>query len=64
MNQSDGPSTTGHSGFPSFIVGLGPFKRDALNKCEVCAEPTSFSYGCHPLCCTHARQKVESTCQR
>lgn len=47
------------SGYPPFIPGLGPLKKDSMNQCELCSELTCFSYGCRPLCCMHARQYTE-----
>lgn len=52
-------TTTQTSGFPPFIPGLGPLKKDSVNRCELCSELTSFSYGCRPFCCTHANQHAE-----
>jgi len=51
--------STDTQGYPQIITGLGPLRKDALNRCEHCDEPTAFSYGGHPLCCTHAKQRAD-----
>ena len=53
------PATTQTSGFPPFIPGLGPLKKDAIHRCEGCDHLTAFSYGCRPFCCMHARQHAK-----
>jgi hypothetical protein len=50
------PIETAGPGYPAFIHGFGPLKKDALNRCESCEALTAFSYGSHPLCPLHARQ--------
>jgi len=59
LAQKEQSARTQNSGYPPFIVGLGPLKRDSVNRCEQCNELTSFSYGGRPLCCLHARQQSE-----
>jgi hypothetical protein len=57
--QNGRSATTQPAGYPSFIQGLGPLRKDALNRCESCDEPTAFAYGSHPLCGAHAKQRAE-----
>ncbi len=59
--QNDRSTTTKTSGYPRFLAGLGPFKKGSVNRCDLCNEPTAFSYGCRPFCCMHARQHAEGT---
>jgi hypothetical protein len=48
-------ATTPPQGFPPYIKGLGPLKRDVIDRCEQCSELVSFTYGCRRLCRTHAQ---------
>ena len=57
--QNERSATTQTSGYPLFIVGLGPLKKSSVDRCELCSELTPFSYGCRPFCCMHARQYAE-----
>jgi hypothetical protein len=57
--QNERSATTQTSGYPPFIFALGTLKKGSVNRCERCSELTSFSYGCRPFCCMHARQHAE-----
>ena len=59
--QKDRSATTKNSGYPPFIPGLGPIKKDSVHRCEECDKLTPFSYGCRPFCCIHACQHAEGT---
>lgn len=52
------PIETAGPGYPAFIHGLGPLRKDAMNRCEQCPEHTAFAYGGHPLCLLHARSRA------
>ena len=53
------PNEPAGPGYPVFLPGLGPLRKDALNRCESCEAPTTFSYGGHPLCLMHARLRAQ-----
>jgi hypothetical protein len=57
--QDERSATTKTAGYPRFILGLGPLKKDVTQRCEECKELTAFSYGTRPLCVMHARQRAE-----